>query len=380
MNQRKLALSGLAVLILIVAAVGASMLVASKEEPEKAEIATVLKPLKVRSVANESVPTRIEITGRLVPRQRIELYAEVGGVLKPESKRFREGNYFKKGAPLIEIDNEEHDLNLVATKSSLLNQITLMLPDLKADYTEGFPDWKAYVDQFDPTVSIKDLPEPKTDSEKYFVSARNIYNLFYQIKSQEARSAKYTILAPFSGIVSQSNITEGTLVRVGQKMGEFTNTFTYELEAAVNLKDLDFIKVGNKVRLTSNDIAGDWQGTIQRISDRIDATTQTAKVFVSASGKNLREGMYLTGTIAGRNLDEVVEVKRSLLRNEINLFVVQDSILKEFKVTPVQYTTETVLVRGLENGTVILDEDAIGIYDGLKIAPYSEADVKTAVE
>ena len=43
----------------------------------------------------------------------------------------------------------------------------------------------------------------------------------------EATLDKYTIKAPFNVVVTQSNINPGTLVRNGQKLGEFINTYLY---------------------------------------------------------------------------------------------------------------------------------------------------------
>ena len=72
-----------------------------------------------------------------------------------------------------------------------MNQITLMLPDLKSDYAESFPAWEAYLQNLDPEKPLAPLPDPATNQEKYFVSARNLYNLYYTIQSQEKRLTKY---------------------------------------------------------------------------------------------------------------------------------------------------------------------------------------------
>ena len=63
--------------------------------------------VKSKTIQNEDLTTQLEITGRLLARQKIELFAEVTGTMLPNRNRFKEGNYFKKGEALLRIDKEE---------------------------------------------------------------------------------------------------------------------------------------------------------------------------------------------------------------------------------------------------------------------------------
>lgn len=347
-----------------------NMIVSSKKPAERIESGPQVKNVKGLEVKNATTSSNIEITGRLFARQKIEVFSEVGGVLKEESQRFREGNYFAKGTPLIVIDNEEQELNLQAQKSSLMNQITLMLPDLKTDFPKSFEQWEKYLKEFSPSKTLAPLPEPSNEQERYFLSARNVYNLYYSIKSQETRLEKYTIVAPFNGRVSESNITEGTLVRIGQKLGTFFNPASYELEAAVSLQDLEFLQVGNKVELYSKDIEGNWSGVVRRIGSVVDENTQTVSVFIGTSGKGLREGMYLSARIRGKQLEKVVEIPRNLLREGKKIFIIEDGHLAYMDVNTVRFSSDSVLVRGIPDGTEILAEVVIGAYEGMNVKTY----------
>lgn len=370
MKARQLVMGLVAALILFGGYMGMTSIAGMKKDPPRRTVPKQIKTVKAVETSPSDISTRIEITGRLAAKEKIEIFTEVGGLLKPESRRFREGNAFRKGQALMQIDNTEARLNLLAQRSSLLNQITLILPDLKLDYPEGYPNWQAYVDNFDPEKATPELPKAVTEKEKYFISAKNLLNLYYSIRSQEVRLEKYTIRAPFSGVVSESNIQEGTLVRVGQKMGEFFNPNVYELEAAVNLKDLDFIKPGNKVNLTSTDVDGIWTGTVRRISNTLDENTQTVKVYIEVSGKNLKEGMYLDAEIKGNTIEQAIEIPRKLMVNDSAIFIIQDTVLAFHTVRPVKYTTSSVVLQGVPANTMILNETIIGGYEGLRVNVY----------
>ena len=366
--SRKLTI-GLAIVLLILAGFGASFLGKNKPPAERTVLPAAVKQVRTLTTSPQTVASTIEVTGRLAARQRVEIFAEVGGILL-SGDRFREGNAFRKGDPMLEIDAEEARLALLAQKSSLMNQLTLMLPDLKTDYPESFPQWAAYLSQLDPAQPLPALPQPVDEREKYFISARNLYNLYYTIQSQEARLEKYVIRAPFAGVVAEASIKEGTLVRIGQKLGDFFNPYTYELEAAVPLADLEYLRTGAKVTLRSADLPGTWRGVVSRISDRIDANTQTAKVFINTTGEDLREGMYLSGAVEGRPLPDVTELPRALLLDQEAVYVVKDSLLARHPVEPVRFGTETVLVRGIPAGTTLLGQNLVGAYEGMKVVPF----------
>lgn len=360
------------VIFLIVAAVLSNVIGGMKKPAEVIPEVKNVKMVKSLPVQNGDINTQVEITGRLFAKNKIELFTEVSGTLLPNGNRFKEGNFFKSGQVMVRIDNEEPMLNLLAQKSALMNQITLMLPDLKADYPESFGAWETYLQEMDVEQPLKALPEAVTEQEKYFVSAKNLYNLYYTIRSQEKRMEKYELKAPFSGVVSSSMITEGTLVRAGQKIGEYMNANSYELEASINEKDVDLVKVGSQVQLFDAEGKDSWKGIVARISRVIDPATQTVKVFINTSGRDLREGMYLKANVKGRAVSAATEINRNLLVDQQKVYVIQDSLLKLVNVEPVYFTTNTAIVTGIPEGSLLLNENIIGAYEGLKVGPYQD--------
>lgn len=339
------------------------------EEKAEAKKATLARTVPILIAENKAIQTEIPIFGKLRAYRKVELYSEVSGMLGKSSKPFKEGMAFSKGSLLLELDNEEAQLNLQAQRAALLTSITQMMPDLKTDYPDSFEPWNNYRKRFDVTKKTPDLPEAKSDRERSLVTMRNIYNQYYSIRSMEERLSKYRIYAPFSGEITMSAIDRGSFIRTGQKLGELMNTVDYELAAAVPLQDLEFIKVGDKVELFSEDIGGEWLGTIRRMSNSVETNTQTVKLFVEVRGKKLRENMYLNGYINANTISEVVEIPRKLLERGDEgeaVYVLRDSSLQLQPVQTVRRSETTALVRGIPNGTKLLSEPLTGIFEGMK--------------
>lgn len=227
--------------------------------------------------------------------------------------------------------------------------------------------WKNYVNAFDVENSIKALPTPTSGREQFFYAARNLENQYLSIKSREKNLSKYAIFAPFNGVVTQSTINPGALVRVGQKLGEFISPYTYELTATVPLEEVGFFKPGNVVRLTSDAVAGEWSGNVARVGKSIDATTQTQKVFIRVSGSDLNEGMFLNGFIATEKIENAISVPRKLLNDNRQLYIIENDKLVLKPIELVKFEGNNAIVKGIANDTKVLAAPILGAYNGMTV-------------
>ena len=369
MKQRQIVLIG-GILVLVASFFIFKKLTSGPPAEPRPPLKTV-RSVKVVEVANGKVPGSVQFTGRLNAKDKIEIYAEVGGVLKSTTKAFKAGTKYSSGQTLLLIDDEEARLNLVAQKSNLLNLITQLLSDLKFDYPDSYPLWQEYLSGYDIHRTLKPLPDPANEKERYFIASRNVYNTYYSIKSAEARLSKYSIRAPFNGSLSEAMVNPGTLVRVGQKLGTFINEGAFELEAAVNIADLNNIKVGDRVELSSSDFPGSWTGTVVRLSDAIDPGTQSFQAYISVKSNELKEGIYLSGTIRTADFENAVKLPRSSMINRQDLYVIKDSVIHKTRVDVLQLHEDSVIVSGLADGTLVVDESVESTLVGQSVKPYS---------
>jgi multidrug efflux pump subunit AcrA (membrane-fusion protein) len=256
--------------VLIVSISVTALFVSMKSSPKRKPPIDTRPVISLLEVDNSSIQLTIPVIGRLTAHEKVEILAEVSGVLKPNSKEFLTGQSYLRGEVMLRINKEETELSLKAQRSGLLTSIAALLPELKFDYPESYKLWNSYLQAFKIDATTQPLPESLNEREKFFVSSKGIYNNFYQIKAQEARLAKFTIRAPFDGVLIQSNITPGNLVRIGQPMGVLVNPASYDLETSISINEVNSIQVGDPADLTSDNIPGGWQGQVTRISEGMD--------------------------------------------------------------------------------------------------------------
>ncbi|MFK7810914.1 MAG: efflux RND transporter periplasmic adaptor subunit [Maribacter sp.] len=367
--MRKIILSILGVLLIVGAFFGAQMIVDNKKS-FKPRAQKVIKTVFTEVVENGTVPIVVPANGNLVAKNRVELYSEVQGVFRKGSKLFKTGERYNRGEAIIRIDASEYSATVQSAKSNLFNELTSIMPDLRLDYPEFFPKWQTYLNSFDMNKPTPPLPEMIDEKEKFFISGRGILTSFYNVKNLEQRLSKYRISAPFNGVLTETLVTEGSLVRSGQKLGEFINTDVYELEVAVSKSFSDLLKVGEAVQLSAMDDTKTYVGKVARINGRVDLASQTIKAFIEVKDGTLREGMYLEANLDAKQETDAIEIDRSLLLEGDKIFVVRDTILDLIDVNPVYFTDKTVVLKEVPNGSIIMSKPLLGAYTGMAVKIY----------
>ncbi|MEO2071114.1 MAG: HlyD family efflux transporter periplasmic adaptor subunit [Zunongwangia sp.] len=363
MDIRKIILSALG-LLLIVGAIFAAKWIIDSNVKEDPKIKKVVKNVFVKTVKNDTVPISIPANGNVSALRKLELYSEVQGIFRSSRHNFLPGQQYKKGQVLLNIDAAEYAASVQSAKSDLYNSITAIMPDLRLDYPEVFEKWQEYLNNFDINKSVPALPEVETDKEKYFISGRGIVSAYYDIKNLEERLRKYTHVAPFDGILTEALVKEGTLIRSGQKLGEFIDPSVYELQVSIAKKFSDLLSVGKEVKLQNLDRTKQYTGMVSRINGRVNLETQTIQVFIRVEGQDIQEGMYLEAMLDAKEEPNALEIPRELLVERSKVYIVRDSVLDLVRVDPVYFSTETVVVKGLEDGTKMLAASVPGAYAG----------------
>ena len=369
--MRKILLFLVGVVIIGGALLAAYYIVKNNNKP-KPEIQKIVKTVFTETAKNRTIPIVLPAQGNLTAKNRMELYAEVQGVFRSSAHDFKAGQPFKKGESLLRLDASEYYATVQAAKSEFYNLITSLLPDLRLDYPEAFPVWQSYLNSIDINKSLPSLPENNTEKVRYFITGRGVNTSYYNIKNMEQRLGKYGINAPFNGVLTEALVTQGTLVRQGQKLGQFIDTSVYELELSIAKNYSDLLHLGEKVFLSTIEGNETYSGTVVRVNSSIDQASQTIKVYVEVKGQNLKEGMFLQAQLEAKEEPNAIKLSRKLLVNESEIFIVRDSILDVLEIEPVYFSSKDMVVKGIPDGTQIVTRSVPGAYAGMLVKVFKE--------
>ena len=365
--MRKLILSGLGIIVIILSILVAKSIIDSNVK-DKPEAVLVEKPVIAYKVENATTPVRLSTNGTVSALNKFEIFAEVEGVFLESSKSFRPGQTYKKGELLLRINDREFAANVQGVKSSLFSSLSAIMPDLRLDYPEIYPKWKAYLDEFSMQSSTPSLPEFENNKERYFITGRNILTDYYNLKNLEERLTKFNLRAPFDGVLTEALVTVGTLVRPGQKLGEFVDPSVYELMIAMKQEYVKYVNVGNTVKMKPLNSNQTFEGEITRINAQIDQSSQSIQVFIQFKNPEAREGMYLEAEILANSIENSIQIPRELIVNKTKVYVIEDGLLKLQDIQAEHFDKEMVIVTGVPDGAKLLSSVVPGAYPGMKVS------------
>ena len=364
-NLRKWILFFLGIIILFVS-FKLSQTIANSNEIRSPEGKSLVKEVYTLEVKKRSYQVEIPSSGVLEAYRRVSLTSRVQGVMQTIKPLFKTGQKYKAGQTLVQIDASDYRANVKAQRASLYNLITSVLPDLQLDFEGAYEQWSQFLKNFDIEKPTPSLPKME-EKVRLFVSGRGLISSYYALQNLEKNLQYYSLKAPFDGVLVSANMTEGSLVRPGQQMGEYIATDLYELKVSLPKTFIQKIEEGAKVALKSIDTNQTYEGTVARINAKVNTQTQSVEVFIRVSDPELKEGMFLEANISANTFEQVFALDRGLLNGDQELFVLENNALQLKKVEAIHFTRTLAIVKGLENGAIIIAQPLIGAYSGMEV-------------
>jgi multidrug efflux pump subunit AcrA (membrane-fusion protein) len=371
MQARKVIIVSVIVFIIItMGLMGKCSMDKGKAKENKEEIkkdSSKLLKVKVGTFTNSTKPLTVRGFGQVSSTALINISAEVQGIISTQVN-LKKGTTFSKGQTLVTIRNEDVKLGLQARKSNYLTLISSILPDLKLDFPSSFNQWQDFYNAIEVDKPLPQIPTTKDFKEKNFISSKGIITEYYTIKSDEERLKKYVISAPFNGSILNAMTDEGAVVNPGTPIISILRDGNLEIEIPVNKNEIEKVKQGALVSLY-DESSITAKGKVIRKGNYINAQTQTIPVFIeiSETSSPLYNGVYLNAEIAAEGFETVMEIPRKALLNKTSVFIVENNLLKTIELEIVSYQKNTVYVKGVPDGTVIVVEPVINGKDGAMV-------------
>jgi len=256
-----------------------------------------------------------------------------------------EGNYVKKGQPIILLDK-----NGVASK---YNQANAVYQNAKDNYEK-----------------MSRLYEQKAISEMNYKSARMAYDV---AKADfEAAQATVELSAPIDGIVTEIAVNLGEQVPLGVPIATVASTNKMRLTVYMGNKEIEKMKVGGKARIfiDSNDPIS---ATIIETSKSADPETRLFRVELDMTNAQgyLKPGMYAKAIIVIDKLTDVLTVDNRAIYSEEGIskvYIVQNDTAysRSIEIGPTD-GERTQVLNGLSEGQKTVVVGKSGLRDDIPV-------------
>ena len=370
MNIRKF-LIGFIILAIMGAGSFYSMkyLTSLKKKPKPPQVIKNIPLVKTQKITYSDIPISIINKGRLSSSHKVDIISEVQGMILPGDITLKSGQSFQKGQLLYRVYDEEAKLALRAAKSRFLTSVANVLPDLKYDFEQNYAAWMDFFAAIDLEKELPVLPKIVSEQEKIYLAGKNIFNDYYTIQSSEIRLAKHQVYAPFNGSFAQVYFQEGSIANPGTRVASIIRTDLLELEVSFEADQVKWLKIGQPVELnTGKQVLA--QGKISRISDFVDAKTQSVLVYVDVPNtlsQKLFEGMYMNARFYGFTLNHVMKVPRSSVSNFDEIYLVENDKLRKTRVEVVKVDQNHLYFSGPAENSVMAIELPLNPVDQMQV-------------
>ncbi len=274
--------------------------------------------VKTAPVILEDLIIKLKSPGEAVTDKHIVMKPEVSG--KINNLNVEEGQHVKKGDLLVVLDNREYALNLESAEAERLKNLSELL--LESQFSEQ-ADVEQTVDREELDRAEKEYEGKRQQfrqgqiTEKEFAEASRLYELFLiesgekkdeivaaakgltqseiDVKKARLNLDKTNIRAPFSGIITDVNISPEQYVSGATELFTLVNIDTIQVHAKVLESEIGKMEVGREVELTFSAYPlRTFKGEVKAISPVVNPEDKTCTVYIDAPNpdEEIKPGMH----------------------------------------------------------------------------------------
>lgn len=376
----------LPVLVLLGSAFTAKKMIESKPEAGRRGSPPSVQSVEAITLKPSSYPVKLASQGTVEPTTATTLVTEVAGSVVGVSENLVPGGRFSAGDVLIEIDRRDFQIALTQANANLA-QARAGLQQEQAQADVAAKEWASL--RGDEPASALTLREPQVASAR-----ANVRSMSAQVQRAQLDLDRTVMIAPYDGIVLESDVDLGQFVNRGTDVGRIYSLAAVDVRLPLANRQVSWLPVATdpddkkpEVLFTASigDAEFNWQGTIERL-EGFDASTQQLNVIARVNNPEtvsdwpLRVGQYVDAQISGQTLTGVYVIPRQALRaNDEVVLVTKDSTLIRTSVNVVWGDSNVVAINsGIDSdsvlvttplGTVVNDTPVRAIVDGVEPPP-----------
>jgi multidrug efflux system membrane fusion protein len=306
--------------------------------------------------------------GTVTPEHTYTITSQVTGVITQVN--FREGQYVKKGDPLIDIDSRQYAATLAQAQGTLARDQS-QLAEAQMDLTRYQDAWQKNAI---PRQTLEDQ-EKQVDIVK-----GTVQNDQATVDYDKVILSYCHIVAPFDGRVGLRLVDPGNLVTANSTTALGVLTQTQPITVIFTLAEDNLPQVLQQMKIASLEVdAFDRtqqsllaKGKLATVDNQIDTTTGTVKLRALFSNSNgiLFPNQFVNTRLLVKTLKNQLLLPSSAIQHNGDLsfvYVVQGNKVAMKTVTPGMTDGGNTVVAGLKPGDVVANSSFEKLQDGSQV-------------
>ena len=333
-----------------------------KREPPDPTVAVIVRPAE-----RPADGVTVRAMGTVVPSRQVTVVPEVGGRVLRISEELVPGGRVAEGELLVRIDPRDYDL-AVEQQRAAVQQAELNLATERARKAVAEREWALIADEVQPSEEGRALALREIQLDTARAALESAKSALDTARLARRRTA---IHAPFDAVVISESVDAGQVVGPGAPVATLVAADACWVRVSLPLDRLPWIALpgaggegGAEVRVTQRVGSGRTiarAGRVRELLGDLDPLGKMARLLVEVPDPLGEEGTlplligaYVDVEIEGPDVDDVVAIPRTALREDDAVWVARDGALAIEAVEVVWTTEERAFVRG-----AVAPEDAV---------------------
>lgn len=236
-----------------------------------------LNSIEVLTAGPASIKSVLNLQGviKLNADKSVHVVSRVGGIV--ESVTVNAGDKVKKGQVLASISSQE-----IADLRSDLLVAQKRVGLAKSTYVREKQLWEEKIS------AQQDYLQAEHDLREAEINAQRIQQKLYAVGATSANKGltQYQIRSPLDGVVTNKKISQGQVVSEVDSLYEISDLSTVWAEMTIYAKDINTVKVGQKVTIRATAFEAETTGTISYVGALVGEQSRTAMARVVINNAN----------------------------------------------------------------------------------------------
>lgn len=353
------------------------------------ESAPEIIPISVRvaEVQSESVQLFIESQGKAQAARQASLSSNVQGPVAWVSPSLEAGAYVKAGEPLLRLELADFETAVTRSRASY-EQASAEAAFAAADLAR-----------------ITELAAKRLASESELqnaeraatVASARLADAEATLEQSELDAERSILRAPFNAVVASRDVELGQFVNRAQSVAVLFDADSVDVRVPLAIRQLGYLDVPmgfrgefDSAQAPQVELIGSyggkqytWEGKLLRTEATIDPNSNTVQSIIrieqpsaDLGGESipLPIGLFVEARIAGKLVDDIISLPRSVIRNNSQVLVVDAENKMYYRDVDIfRLEQDRVLISGgLLPGEKICTSPIQAVVDGMSVRPVLE--------
>ena len=325
----------------------------------------------------------IETQGLVKPKTQIELVSQVTGRVVSIAEQFSAGGFFDAKQALVSLEESDYRIAVSQANAKLADAKQLLATE-KGRARQAKREWR---DLGNSEANALFLRKPQLASAKANLNAAEA-----GLEKAQLDLSRTHISAPFAGRVLSKKVDVGQFVSQGTPIASIYSSDIAEVRLPLTAQQRQNVSVSGSERSPVKLIARygsneyEWDAVLDRLEGAIDSSSrqyyfvatlpQAFKDTLDEAGllekPGLAVGQFVSAQIAGNSIDNSFLIPRTALRQQQQIWVLDNNRLAYIDVVVIQSNDDSALVQLADtseasNPIAVITSDLSLALKGMKI-------------